>query len=59
MLTLKLTLTLRLALLTPDMHFRALADEAFASAGAAPQPALETNSVLALLMAVQPVEGKQ
>lgn len=45
---------LRLALLTPDMHFRALADEAFASAGAVPQPALETNSVLALLMAVQP-----
>ena len=35
------------------MHFRALADEAFASAGSAPQPALETNSVLALLMAVQ------
>ncbi len=45
---------LRLALLTPDMHFRALADEAFASAGVAPRPALETNSVLALLMAVQP-----
>ena len=44
---------LRLALLTPEMHFRALADEAFASAGSAPQPALETNSVLALLMAVQ------
>ena len=45
---------LRLALLTPDMHFRALVDEAFASAGVAPRPALETNSVLALLMAVQP-----
>jgi DNA-binding transcriptional LysR family regulator len=45
---------LRLALLTPEMHFRALADEAFASAGVAPRPALETNSVLALLMAVQP-----
>lgn len=44
----------RLALLTPDMHFRALVDEAFASAGVRPQPALETNSVLALLMAVQP-----
>lgn len=46
--------TQRLALLTPDMHFRALVDEAFASAGALPRPALETNSVLALLMAVQP-----
>ena len=49
---------LRLALLTPDMHFRALVDEAFASAGAAPQPAVETNSVLALLMAVQPVPAQ-
>ncbi len=46
---------LRLALLTPDMHFRALVDDAFASAGAPPPvPALETNSVLALMMAVQP-----
>jgi hypothetical protein len=47
----------RLALLTPDMHFRALVDEAFGAAGAAPRPALETNSVLALLMAVQPGAG--
>lgn len=46
--------THRLALLTPDMHFRALNDEAFASAGVAVRAALETNSVLALLMAVQP-----
>lgn len=46
--------TRRVALLTPDMHFRALVDKAFADAGAAPRPALETNSVLALLMAVQP-----
>jgi len=46
--------SLRLALLTPDMHFRALVDEAFAAVGAAPRAALETNSVLALLMAVQP-----
>ena len=45
---------LRLALLTPEMHFRALVDQAFASAGARPRPALETNSLLALLMAVQP-----
>lgn len=47
--------THRLALLTPDMHFRALVDEALAGAGVPPpRPALETNSVLALLMAVQP-----
>ncbi len=49
--------SLRLALLTPEMHFRALVDEAFASAGVVPQPAVETNSVLALLMAVQPAAG--
>jgi DNA-binding transcriptional LysR family regulator len=35
------------------MHFRALIDEAFASAGVQPRPALETNAVLALLVAVQ------
>jgi len=35
------------------MHFRALIDEAFASAGVRPVPALETNAVLALLVAVQ------
>lgn len=45
--------TLPLALLTPEMHFRSLVDDAFASAGARPQAAMETNSVLALLMAVQ------
>lgn len=42
-----------LGLLTPEMHFRALIDEAFASAGVQPRPALETNAVLALLVAVQ------
>lgn len=42
-----------LGLLTPEMHFRALIDEAFASAGVQPVPALETNAVLALLVAVQ------
>ncbi len=42
-----------LGLLTPEMHFRALIDEAFASAGVRPVPALETNAVLALLVAVQ------
>lgn len=45
--------TLPLALLTPEMHFRALIDAAFAAIGARPQVAMETNSVLALLMAVQ------
>jgi DNA-binding transcriptional LysR family regulator len=44
---------LPLGLLTPEMHFRALIDEAFASAGVQPRPALETNAVLALLVAVQ------
>lgn len=42
-----------LGLLTPEMHFRALIDEAFASAGVRPVPALETNAVLAQLVAVQ------
>ena len=41
-----------LCLLTPDMHNRTVIDEAFASAGCAVAPAMETNSVLALLMAV-------
>lgn len=44
---------LPLVLLTPDMHHRAIVDEAFRAAGCAPEPALETSSVLALLMAVQ------
>jgi len=43
---------LPLVLLTPDMHHRALVDRAFAESGAPPRPALETNSVLALWMAV-------
>lgn len=42
-----------LALLTPDMHFRSLVDGAFRAAGCVPEPALETDSVLALLVAVQ------
>jgi DNA-binding transcriptional LysR family regulator len=44
---------LPLALLTPEMHFRALVDRAFAEAGARPRAALETDSMLALLTAVQ------
>lgn len=41
-----------LCLLTPDMHNRAVIDEAFASVQVAVQPAMETNSVLTLVMAV-------
>lgn len=45
--------TLRLCMLSPDMHNRAILDAAFGSVGLRVQPALETNSVLALLAAVQ------
>jgi hypothetical protein len=41
-----------LCLLTPDMHNRTVIDDAFASVGCVVRPAIETNSVLALLMAV-------
>jgi DNA-binding transcriptional LysR family regulator len=41
-----------LCLLTPDMHNRTVIDEAFAAVGIAVQPAMETNSVLTLVMAV-------
>lgn len=41
-----------LCLLTPDMHNRTVIDEAFAAVGMAVQPAMETNSVLTLVMAV-------
>ena len=41
-----------LCLLTPDMHNRTVLDDAFASVGCMVRPAIETNSVLALLMAV-------
>ena len=44
---------LPLVLLTPDMHNRQLVDSAFAAAGRQPQPAIETDSVLALLVALQ------
>lgn len=43
---------LPLCLLSPDMHNRQIVDRAFAQAGVAVQPALETNSVLTLLLAV-------
>jgi DNA-binding transcriptional LysR family regulator len=42
-----------LALLAPEMHNRAIIDGVFAGLGLKVQPALETNSVLALLAAVQ------
>lgn len=42
-----------LALLSPEMHNRAILDGVFRELGCTPQPAIETNSVLALLVAVQ------
>lgn len=45
---------LPLVLLTPEMHNRAIVDAAFAAANAGRvQPAIETNSVLTLALAVQ------
>ena len=44
---------LPLVMLTPEMHNRQLLDQAFLAAGCRPDPALETNSVLALLVALQ------
>ncbi|WP_137895701.1 LysR family transcriptional regulator [Ramlibacter sp. 2FC] len=44
---------LPLALLTPDMHNRHIVDAAFARAGVAVQPALETDSTLALGLSLQ------
>jgi len=41
-----------LVMLTPDMHNRAIVEEAMRSAGAEPRPAMETNSVLALVAAL-------
>ena len=43
---------LPLGLLTPEMHNRHIVDAAFAQAGVAVRPVFETNSVLALLLAV-------
>ncbi|RYF81487.1 MAG: LysR family transcriptional regulator [Comamonadaceae bacterium] len=44
---------LPLCLLTPEMHNRAIVDRAFADAGASVTPAIETNSVLTLALAVR------
>lgn len=41
--------TLRLCLLTPDMQHRRIVDDAFAQAGVAPDPAVETNSISTLI----------
>jgi DNA-binding transcriptional LysR family regulator len=41
-----------LCLLTPEMHNRSIVDLAFAAAGATVRPAIETNSIAALALAV-------
>ncbi|WP_210544383.1 LysR family transcriptional regulator [Rhodoferax sp. PAMC 29310] len=46
---------LPLCLLTPDMHNRQIVNAAFASAGVSVQPAMETNSILTMVLSV--VEG--
>ena len=43
---------LPLCLLTPEMHNRSLVERAFADAGCAVQPVMETNSVLTLALSV-------
>ena len=43
---------LPLVMLTPEMHNRAIVEQAMRSAGVEPHPALETNSVLALVAAL-------
>ena len=43
---------LPLCLLTPEMHNRAILDQAFATAGVSVAPAIETNSVLTLALSV-------
>ena len=47
---------LPLCLLTPEMHNRTIVDGAFAAAGVAVTPAMETNSILTLALAV--LEGQ-
>jgi DNA-binding transcriptional LysR family regulator len=44
-----------LCLLTPDMHNRRIVDAEFASVGVSVQPAMETNSILTMVLSV--VEG--
>ena len=42
----------RLCMLTREMHNRTIIEASFASAGVSPRPAMETNSVLPLVLAV-------
>lgn len=44
--------SLPLCLLSPEMHHRTIVDRAFASAGAAPNIAIETSSILTLVLSV-------
>lgn len=44
--------TQALCLLTPEMHNRSVIDQSFAAAGATVRPAIETNSITALALAV-------
>jgi DNA-binding transcriptional LysR family regulator len=43
---------LPLCMLTPDMHNRTVVDAAFITAGVSVQPAIETNSILAMALSV-------
>jgi DNA-binding transcriptional LysR family regulator len=43
---------LPLCLLTPDMHNRTIVDAAFTTAGVAVRPAIETNSILTMMLSV-------
>ncbi|HEY6511007.1 MAG TPA: LysR substrate-binding domain-containing protein [Burkholderiaceae bacterium] len=52
-MTWRASAALPLVMLTPDMHNRAIVQEAMRSAGAEPSPAVETNSVLALVAALE------
>ena len=44
--------TLPLCLMSAEMHNRTIVDRAFADAGAHPSPAIETNSILTLVLSV-------
>ncbi|MEQ1685078.1 MAG: LysR substrate-binding domain-containing protein [Burkholderiaceae bacterium] len=44
--------TLPLCLMSAEMHNRTIVDRAFAAAGAHPSPAIETNSILTLVLSV-------
>jgi DNA-binding transcriptional LysR family regulator len=43
---------LPLCLLTPDMHNRTIVDTAFQAAGVSVQPAMETNSIMTMMLSV-------